>query len=169
MASDPVPPTNLDLVLLLSQASHGLNLRLTARLEELGVSVREYCVLSKALGGSFTQTQLAEMSDLDKTTMVVTVDELERTGLAERRPLPEDRRARVVAVTPEGEEVVDRARGIVAGFYEEALAAIPARERKAFVDGLVRLVDSLRAAPVTEAEDRPSVRRQRARKMVRTG
>ncbi|MEK8105286.1 MarR family winged helix-turn-helix transcriptional regulator [Micromonospora sp. M12] len=39
---------------------------------------------------------------MDKTTMVVTLDQLERAGLAERRPVPTDRRARLVAVTPAG-------------------------------------------------------------------
>ncbi len=44
-----------------------------------------------------TQIRLAERCALDKTTMVVTGDELERSGLAERRPSPTDRRARIIA------------------------------------------------------------------------
>ena len=42
------------------------------------------------------------MIGLDKTTMVVTVDELERAGLAERQASSTDRRARIIKVTPAG-------------------------------------------------------------------
>ena len=34
--------------------------------------------------GAYTQTELARLIGLDKTTMVVTVDELEAAGLAKR-------------------------------------------------------------------------------------
>ena len=53
---------------------------------------RGVCVLSTALGGEFTQTQLASLVGIDKTMMMVTVDELERLGLAERRQSENDRR-----------------------------------------------------------------------------
>ena len=51
------------------------------------------------------------MVGLDKTTMVVTLDELEAAGLAERRPSPTDRRARVIAVTKAGAAQGARGRG----------------------------------------------------------
>ena len=38
--------------------------------------------------GEYTQTELVRMVGLDKTTMVVTLDQLEAEGLAERRPSP---------------------------------------------------------------------------------
>jgi len=44
-----------------------------------------------------TQIQIAELAYLDKTTMVVTVDALEKAGLAQRRQSSTDRRARIVA------------------------------------------------------------------------
>ena len=59
--------------------------------------------------GEYTQTELARIVGLDKTTMVVTLDELEAAGLAERRPSATDRRARVVAVTKAGERKVRQA------------------------------------------------------------
>ena len=91
-----------DLIFLLSQAAHALETELTAELEQLGITPRSHCVLSHALDGEFTQIELAERCALDKTTMVVTIDELERAGLAERRPSPTDRRARIIAVTDAG-------------------------------------------------------------------
>src|SRR6202011_3054060 len=92
-----------NLAWLLYRAHWALGAELTAALEPLGVSARGYHVLAAALSGAHTQTELAEMVGLDKTTMVVTVDELERLGWAERQLSPDDRRARIIAVTPAGE------------------------------------------------------------------
>ena len=95
--------------MLFAEASHSLQTELTARLEHLGLTPREQCVLIKALEGDRTQIQLAERCQLDKTTMVVTVDRLEQRGLVERRPAPTDRRARIIAVTDAGRDAGRRA------------------------------------------------------------
>jgi MarR family transcriptional regulator for hemolysin len=139
--------SDADLVFLLSQASHALATELTVRLEELGITPRSHCVLSKALAGEFTQSQVAEQCALDKTTMVVTLDALERAGLAERRPSSTDRRARIIGVTKEGERVAAAADAIVALTYSDVLAALPERQRDAFVDSLNRLVNGRLSTP----------------------
>ena len=139
---------DVDLMFLLSQASHALETELTARLQALGVSPRAHCVLTHALrGGELTQSQVAEQCALDKTTMVVTMDELERAGLAERRPSSTDRRARIIAVTEAGERIVADADAIVAEIYDEVLAALPAAQRDAFVGGLARLAGGRLSTP----------------------
>jgi MarR family transcriptional regulator for hemolysin len=94
-----------DLSFLLAHTSHVLTTRLTAVLAEIGMTVRGHCVLMHALPGDLTQIELAKLTDLDKTTMVVTLDELEEAGLAQRRPSPADRRARIVVVTEEGQRI----------------------------------------------------------------
>jgi MarR family transcriptional regulator, transcriptional regulator for hemolysin len=143
-ASDEAP----DLAFLLSQASHVLTTELTAGLADLGISPRAYCVLSKALNGDLTQIELAERCGLDKTTMVVTVDELERAGLAERRPSKTDRRARIISVTNDGRQMVARARAIVDGIHEDVLHTLATHQRQAFVDGLMGLVKGRLSTPV---------------------
>src|ERR1700756_4544128 len=95
-----------DLSFLLAHTSHVLTTRMTAALAEIGMTPRGHCVLVKAMGGELTQIELAKLADLDKTTMVVTLDELEEAGYAERRPSRSDRRARVVVVTDEGKRLV---------------------------------------------------------------
>src|SRR5262245_60827648 len=98
-----------DLMMLFSVASHTLETEMTARLATIGVTPRAHCVLVKAVEQERTQTELAELCNLDKTTMVVTVDALERAGLAERRLSSTDRRARIIAVTPTGADLVAKA------------------------------------------------------------
>src|SRR2546423_6157779 len=89
--SSPPGPLASDLGWLRAGASHSLTTELTAALESKGISPRDHSVLATALTGDYTQTELARLVGLDKTTMVVTLDELEAAGLAQRRPLATDR------------------------------------------------------------------------------
>ena len=77
-------PTNTepDLSFLLDHTSHVLRTRMAAALAEIGLTPRMHCVLVHALEEERTQIQLAEIGDMDKTTMVVTIDALERAGAA---------------------------------------------------------------------------------------
>ena len=140
-------PLATNLSWLLSQASYTLATELTAGLERLGVSPRAYCVLTAAMAGEHTQTELAHMVGLDKTTMVVTIDELEAAGLAKRRPSSEDRRARVIAVTRTGERKVAQAEEIVERIQADVLHALPAEQRRSFVEALTRLVSDRLSTP----------------------
>jgi MarR family transcriptional regulator, transcriptional regulator for hemolysin len=138
---------SVDLSMLLNQASYALTSRLSAALEELGISVRIYCALAKAAEAEYTQGQLADLAWMDKTTMVVTLDEMEARGLAERRHSPGDRRVRVIAITPEGRQVLGKADRIVQTLYDELLGGVSPRRREDFLAVLQQLVDGPLAAP----------------------
>jgi DNA-binding MarR family transcriptional regulator len=125
---------------LLSQAHYGLASEVHSAFAPLGISGRSYHVLTAALTGDYSQTELADLVGLDKTTMVVTMDELERQGLAERQPSEHDRRARVIVVTRAGKRKVDQAREVIEKIQADVLEAIPARQRDAFLRGLGELV-----------------------------
>ena len=114
----------------------------------------------KARTGEFTQKELAERIGLDKTTMVVTVDELEEKGLAERRPSSTDRRARVIAVTRAGEGTVAQCQKIIDRLQNEVLESLPAKERNVFLEALGSLVKDRLAQP---APDAPPLRRREPR------
>jgi MarR family transcriptional regulator for hemolysin len=150
----------VDLLFLLNQATFALSNELASRLAEVQLSPRKYCVLSKALADDLTQIRLAEASMLDKTTMVVTLDELEKAGLAERCPSPEDRRARIVRVTPKGAAAVAAGGRIVEQMQEELLTTVPAESREAFVAALEQLVAGPLASPshVERSQRRPRER-----------
>ncbi|MER5350265.1 MarR family winged helix-turn-helix transcriptional regulator [Kitasatospora sp. NPDC002551] len=142
MTTSRTPPVRQirDLSGLLDHASHVLATRMAAAFTELGVTPRAYCVLFHALAAERTQIQLAELAGLDKTTMVVTVDELERAGLAERRQAEADRRARIVRVTEAGGRAVERGTAIADRVHREVLDTLPPDERTVFVRALTRLV-----------------------------
>ncbi|MER5885392.1 MarR family winged helix-turn-helix transcriptional regulator [Streptomyces sp. NPDC001941] len=139
--------TEPDLSFLLDHTSHVLRTQMAAALARIGLTARMHCVLVHALEQERTQAQLAEIGDMDKTTMVVTVDALEKAGLAERRPATHDRRARIIAVTEEGAKVARQSQKIVDGVHESALGSLPEAEREALLRVLNLLVQGHLATP----------------------
>ncbi|MEV6713842.1 MarR family winged helix-turn-helix transcriptional regulator [Lentzea sp. NPDC051208] len=137
-----------DLMMLLHRTGHALETELTARLAEIGLTPRARCVLSSALDAELTQTEIADMISIDKTTMVVTMDALESAGYAERRPSPTDRRARVVVVTEQGRAIVAKADDVYRDVVGSVLGSLPDDERTGMVNGLTRLVEGRLSTPV---------------------
>ncbi|MFF9148424.1 MarR family winged helix-turn-helix transcriptional regulator [Streptomyces sp. NPDC055051] len=147
-----------DLSYLLDHTSHVLRTRMAAELAEIGLTARMHCVLVHALEEERTQAQLAEIGDMDKTTMVVTVDALEKAGLAERQPSSTDRRARIIAVTEAGARVAEESRRIVDGVHAQALDSLAEEEREVLVRALGRLAEGHLRTP---AEGPAATRRAR--------
>ncbi|MDX3131980.1 MarR family winged helix-turn-helix transcriptional regulator [Streptomyces europaeiscabiei] len=140
--------TEPDLSFLLDHTSHVLRSKMSAALAEIGLTARMHCVLVHALEEERTQIQLAEIGDMDKTTMVVTVDALEKAGLAERRPSTTDRRARIIAVTDEGARIAGQSQKIVDRVHRDALATLPEEDREALLRALKHLVGDGLSNPV---------------------
>lgn len=87
-------------------------------LSPLGLDGRLLAVLIVAEhAGPHQQLQLAERLGIDRTTMVDLVDRLEASAWVQRRPDPDDRRARLVDLTPKGREAL--AAGIAASDHVE--------------------------------------------------
>ncbi|MBO0512541.1 MarR family winged helix-turn-helix transcriptional regulator [Streptomyces beijiangensis] len=161
MTSMAATQPSKDLSYLLDHTSHVLRTRMSAALAEIGMTARMHCVLVHAVEEERTQAQLAEIGDMDKTTMVVTVDALEKAGLAERRPSSQDRRARIIAVTEEGARVAVQSQKIVDGVHNDAVASLPEADRKALLHALNLLVEGHLATP---AESPRPARRARQSK-----
>jgi DNA-binding MarR family transcriptional regulator len=145
---------------MLDQANHALGCEVATALAPLDLGQRGFCVLLAAVDAELTQTALAGMIGLDKTTMVVTVDELERKGLAERVSSPTDRRARVIRVTDAGREKVAEGQRIVLEVQNDVLDSLAPSERATFVAALTTLVSRrLSSAP----QCHPPLRRREQR------
>ncbi|MGH3350118.1 MAG: MarR family winged helix-turn-helix transcriptional regulator [Nocardioides sp.] len=137
----------IDLLFLLNQSAHAFAAQVGEALADLEISVREYCVLMKAAEGEYTQNAVAEMAMLDKTTMVTTLDNLERRGLAERRVSSTDRRARIVALTPAGAKMLERSSKVYNETVAKTLEALAPSEGEAFIQALQHLVEGPWATP----------------------
>lgn len=163
MTATPAAParTVTDVSFLLDHASHVLATRMAAAFAEIDTTPRGFCVLVHALEGDYTQVELAALAELDKTTMVVTLDDLEAAGFAERLPCPTDRRARIVHVTEAGRRIVAAGTEIADRVHRGVLDALPAGQREVFVAALQTLATGHLAEPVENPQ--PVRRARRAR------
>ncbi|CCG03410.1 MarR family winged helix-turn-helix transcriptional regulator [Blastococcus saxobsidens] len=131
-----------DLGFLLSRAS-GLVVRSTnAALADSGLRVRAYSVLELACipPGGRSQRVLAEVLGLDPSQVVQLVDELSSAGLVERLPSPTDGRAKLVAGTPRGRQVLEQAAALAATGQQEQLSCLSAEEQATLRSLLSRVV-----------------------------
>jgi MarR family transcriptional regulator for hemolysin len=88
-----------------------------------------------------SQTQLAELTDLEPMTLVRTLDYLESQGWLERRNDPADRRARRLFLKPKGKPFVDDIWHLVALTCREAFAGIPRKD----ADLMIELLEKVRS------------------------
>lgn len=133
-----------------ANASTSLLLRLGARhaadylseaLAPLKLHTRHYGILlTLAEQGPSSQSSLGRRLDIDRTTMVAAVDELERQGYVARKPHPDDRRANRVELTGRGRGRLVRATGAVAAAETRLLASFSAEEIQTLRGLLTRLV-----------------------------
>jgi DNA-binding MarR family transcriptional regulator len=78
---------------------------------------------------------------------------LERRRLVHGLADPDDRRARLVELTPDGAELADRYVTTLLGWFGEALSGWSAKDRRTFYDLLLRFTDDLAAFLSVTAED----------------
>ena len=99
-------------------------------------------------------TRLAVMINFDRPTLTGVIDRLEAKGLLERRPDPNDRRARFLYLAEEGQTMLAAADRAAHESRDVLLNPLPAAERRQFLQLLEKLVDlhSERLSPSMQAE-----------------
>ncbi|MEU8251155.1 MarR family transcriptional regulator [Nonomuraea sp. NPDC048916] len=90
--------------------------------------------------GPTQPVRLAEVSAMSRSAVTNAVHTLERDGLVERRPLPGDRRAQVVALTPKGDLAVRETYALQEAREREWFATLTSGERRHLTSLLSRLV-----------------------------
>jgi DNA-binding MarR family transcriptional regulator len=93
--------------------------------------------------GPLSQQELASRTDVEPSTLVGTLDIMEREGLASREANPQDRRAHVVRLTGAGEALVPRLLGLIDLVEGEIEDVFPGRERERLRESLERLIERL--------------------------
>lgn len=127
---------------LLSRAAHGYGHAIEAALAQLELSLREWFVLLLLRGERASQQQaLGRSAGIDKTTLVSTVDQLERRGLVLRRPDERDRRVRIVELTDAGRDMANSVETVVRDVDAAVLGGLDAAEREMLFSALRHLVD----------------------------
>jgi DNA-binding MarR family transcriptional regulator len=116
---------------LLLKAGHYLGIEFDAALTSIGLTGREFLVLSfvRAVDG-LSQQELSERLGLDPTIVVGLIDALEERELVTRRKDPADRRRNLLALTAKGRDVHSAAVTAARQAEDAFLAPLTASRRR---------------------------------------
>ena len=105
----------------------------TVALAPLGINGREAAVLRAIdAGRPVSQSEIARAMNVDRTTMVALIDDLQLKGLVQRRQDLDDRRKNVVELTDVGRATVRRAAEAVERAERDFLGPLSADETAQF-------------------------------------
>jgi DNA-binding MarR family transcriptional regulator len=89
-----------------------------------------------------SQQAIGDAIEVPASRMVALVDELEQRGLVERRPDPEDRRVRVLHLTPKGRRLLERGQKIAAEHEADLTKGMSPADRERLMSLLRELADN---------------------------
>lgn len=116
------------------------------RFAELGLNLSEASLLAYVEeSGALTQTRLAERLGIGRAAMGSVIDSLEKRGLVERNPDPDDRRVWLVDLTASGKETVQQVTERDVVLRKELRAGISRDDRQKLAEVLVALGNNLAA------------------------
>lgn len=108
--------------------------------------------------GPARMSELATWQSVDRSTMTAQVGKLEKLGLVQRAPDPQDRRAIVVSVTASGQRLREESRAAACAAFDSMLGDWTERERRQLSESLAHLVDSLEKHLSARPEDHSTER-----------
>jgi MarR family transcriptional regulator, lower aerobic nicotinate degradation pathway regulator len=133
------------------RASHT---RTAEQLESVGLTPALFGLLNVLAARPGTnQQEIGSVMGIDPSTMVSLIDQLEKAGLAKRRPHPKDRRAREVAITPKGRRLLKRARRMADEVQDEVLRGLTPAERRQLLTLLRQALTPAPAQPLWSAAE----------------
>jgi DNA-binding MarR family transcriptional regulator len=110
-----------------------------------GVTLAQcHLLLEVDLRGSTSATKLAEILELDKSTLSRAVDGMCRSGLLSRETDSSNRRRQIIRLTKKGRTRADAINGICNATYTRLLDCVPAGKRKIVVESVALLASAMR-------------------------
>lgn len=125
-----------------------VNRRLEVALADAGLGLTPAQARSLAMlwfHGPMSQQSLAAHTEVEPSTLVKTLDVMERDGLARRDRNPADRRAYLVHLTPRGERLVPRLIGLWDEVESELVEGLSARDQATLRELVSRCIAGLSA------------------------
>ena len=128
---------------LLQRAHNLLRMRMMAALSDTGLHLGHIAILGIAQGApGLSQRELSARTGIEKSSMVLFVDSLERDGLLRREPHPGDRRSHALFVTDRGVDFLARTGPKLRDVEAAFMSALSPGEQQALAASLAKLVDA---------------------------
>ncbi len=114
------------------------------RVRDLGLTRSQWWVLTHLFRkDGITQSELAEILELEKPSLGRLLDRLESKGWVRRMEDPKDRRAKRVFLTESVQAPMQVMREVAAGVREDALSGLSTADQDRFVDVLLTIKANL--------------------------
>lgn len=124
-----------------------MRLAFERRVRDIGLTRAQWFVLAYLIRtDGQKQSDLADETDMEKAPLGKLLDRLEEGGWIERRPDPEDRRAKRIHKTSKVDPLIGVMPDVTDKVYEIALAGLEADARERLVDDLVTIKRNLLAS-----------------------
>jgi DNA-binding MarR family transcriptional regulator len=131
---------------ILHDVSRLLRRSFDRRVKPLGLTRSQWWVLNHLFrNDGLTQTELADVLEIEKATLGRLLDRMEAKRLIRRDADASDRRIRRVYLTPEVEPAMKSLRAAAADLRRDALGALEPRAAEQFVDSLLAIKANLQA------------------------
>ena len=128
---------------LLQRTHNLLRMRMMAALSDTDLHLGHIAILGIAQATpGLSQRELSARTGIEKSSMVLFVDSLERGGLLRREPHPGDRRSHALFVTGRGVDFLARTGPKLMEVEATFMSALSPGERQALAASLAKLIDS---------------------------
>jgi MarR family transcriptional regulator for hemolysin len=151
----PVPTfaSALPLGYLISEVAKMMKRRFEEEARVHGITLPQWRALAEiSTKTGVSQVALASCIDTDPMTVSGILDRLEKRGLIERSPDPNDSRAKLAVATETGAELVRDVRKVGLALYEQAIDGLSADERHQLTAALTRMRENLQAMSAEQKE-----------------
>jgi len=129
---------------ILNDVARLLRTAFDRRVRSLGLTRSQWWVLNHLFrNNGVTQSELADMLEVEKATLGRLLDRLEQKGWVRREADAADRRVRRVFLTEEVEPALKAMRAAAAELRRDALAGLSAEDQTRFVDALLAVKTNL--------------------------
>jgi MarR family transcriptional regulator, transcriptional regulator for hemolysin len=136
---------NREFAFMLNDVARLLRTYADQRGAQFGITRAQWVVLVRLdRSEGLKQSELAETLDLQPITLTRLLDKLSDSGLIERRPDPDDRRAKRLFLTPAARPLLQRLGALAEEMLNGALAGIEPQGVERTVEQLAMVKDNLR-------------------------
>ena len=130
---------------MLHDVARQIRYRFDARARDLGVTRPQWrALLYLARNEGVTQSELADLLEVERITLCRMVDRLAEAGLVERRADPADRRVWRLHLTAAALPIVDQLAALGAEIEQEALSNLTPADQIMLREYLFRIRDAIR-------------------------
>lgn len=124
-----------------------LSRRFEAAAQEHGLTLPQWRALATLYKqGGLSQSALAQSIESDPMTVSGLLERLEAKGLVERKPDPQDSRAKIASITDTAQALIDDMHKVADDLFDQAFDGIDEKDRQAAMNVLERLQTNLNLA-----------------------